>query len=211
MKNGSVLSKALAKFSPNNTKANVTFKLGDLGSNDRALTQWPDENGTIIITLNTNSTSNKRVDYNPNIFVANTIIHEVIHAEFLRQILNEIGLDQIPNLTPEEAIASLENGDRHIIYEYYRVTKDWSHNFMADYYRDTFARATQEFDTGIAVPDNEEPAQIYKDVAWLGLMNFPGQEATIIAFDQLLNSEKNRIIAVLNDLLDDNANETCTQ
>ncbi|WP_420574186.1 hypothetical protein [Kordia sp.] len=120
-------------------------------------------------------------------------------------------MGNLPNVTPEEAIASLENGDLHIIYEYFRTTKDWSHNYMADYYRGTFARATQEFDTGTVVPINEEPLQLYKDIAWLGLMNYPNQTPTIIAFQQLPTSEKNRILIVLNDLLENNANETCTE
>ncbi|WP_420574190.1 hypothetical protein [Kordia sp.] len=213
MKDGSILTKALARFTDSKSKANLTFKLGDLGLTDRAITQWPDDNGTIVITLNNNNQPNsfKNVNFNPNLFVANTIIHEVIHAEFLRQILEEIGLGNLPNVTPEEAIASLENGDLHIIYEYFRTTKDWSHNYMADYYRGTFARATQEFDTGTVVPINEEPLQLYKDIAWLGLMNYPNQTPTIIAFQQLPTSEKNRILIVLNDLLENNANETCAE
>ena len=37
---------------------------------------------------------------------------------------------------------------------------------MADYFRDIIARATQEYDTGIAVPNNLEPDALYMNLAW---------------------------------------------
>lgn len=206
-----LVSEALSKFNDGTGTPSITFEVGDLADNTRAQTSWPDGNDNIVITLN-NDNSYKSVGFNPNIFVANTIIHEVIHAEFLRQIISAIGNNQISNLTEEEAINLLENGDHHIIYEYYRNTKDWSHNYMADHYRDTFARVTQEFDTGIPVPDNQQPQQLYLDTAWLGLMNFPGDDSpAIIAFDNLPNSEKNRIISVINQQIENNANQNCEE
>lgn len=210
MKEQNTVSNILNKFRGDSPKANINFRMDDLPDNTRAKTDWPDSNNLITITLN-NDNSYKGVDFQPNVFVVNTIIHEIVHAEFLRQIIIGIGQGQISNMTESEAIGYLENGDYHIIYEYYRDTKDWSHNYMADYYRDTFARVTQEFDTGVAVPDDDEPEEFYLDVAWLGLMNFPGEPAINIAFDNLPNSEKNRIIGVLNNQLDINANQTCTQ
>ena len=42
-------------------------------------------------------------------------------------------------------------------------------------------------------------------------MNFPGEPVTNIAFDNLPIDEKDRIIGVLNNQLDINAYQTCTE
>lgn len=51
------------------------------------------------------------------------------------------------------------------------------------------ARALQEFDTGIAVPDNEQPLQPYLDLAWAGLQHTPIYNST----DLINEADRERI------------------
>lgn len=63
------------------------------------------------------------------------------------------------------------------------------HNQMAQSYVDAISRALQEFDTGTAVPQDEQPSQVYKDLAWGGLwMTDP--------YNALPEADRNRIDAV---------------
>lgn len=78
---------------------------------------------------------------------------------------------------------------------------------MADYYRDTIARITQEFATGTEVPDNEQPDQLYMDLAWRGLRG----DGAVLAWDQLTENEKQDIDNTINDFTTTNTNQTCTE
>ncbi len=80
---------------------------------------------------------------------------------------------------------------------------------MADYYRDTIARVTQEFATGIAVGTNQAPEQLYKDLAWRGLMNYDDIEAWHHIVDNNPN-EATRIENAINNFVTNNKNESCT-
>lgn len=71
------------------------------------------------------------------------------------------------------------------------IPENYQHQQMAAHYRQTIGRILQEFDTGIAVPNNQLPAQFYNDLAWEGLGN------TVI-WNNLSTTEKNRIISAVN-------------
>ena len=76
---------------------------------------------------------------------------------------------------------------------------------MAAHYRATIGRVLQEFDTGIVVPDNQQPSQLYLDLAWEGL-----NHSNITAWQDLTTQEeKDRIDQVIADYISNNANENC--
>src|SRR5690606_19467781 len=81
--------KALNRFQETNSPANLVFENASLGNNF-GNTISPDANDLITVQLN-NDSGFWGVDYQPNVLVAQTIFHEIIHAEFFRQIVIAIG------------------------------------------------------------------------------------------------------------------------
>lgn len=84
--------------------------------------------------------------------------------------------------------------------------KNWQHAQMATHYREILARMLQGYDTGIAFADNQQPAQLYMDLAWEGL-----RYADIPTWNDLLQTEKDRVNDIISDYVNDNQNETCTE
>ncbi|WP_292942645.1 hypothetical protein [Olleya sp. UBA1516] len=141
-----------------------------LPSNTNAETSAP-QNYLITITFNENNLNR------PNLSIARTFIHEIIHAEIFRKLLSAANQ---PNLnyseyTDEEwrdFIISLRNNFEGI-YDYYLRWK-WDvpagqnpssaqHEAMAQHYRDIIKQALQEF-------DSSQTDEIYEALAWTGLM-----------------------------------------
>ena len=110
------------------------------------------------------------------------------------------------SVTKQDVLDALSNGDFPGIYDYFRRHKDWQHAQMATHYRETLARILQEYDTGIAVPDNQQPVQLYMDLAWEGL-RYPN----IQTWTSLPQTEQDRINDTISDYIDNNPNETCTE
>lgn len=205
---------SIKKFDGEFTIADIKFKLDDTGSSvavydefdniigyDRAHTSFPDANNLITISLNNVQSSNNNVDTQPNLLLAQTIAHEVIHAEMFRQILDAVEDGSIIGLTVQDVIDALANSEYTELYEYFRQTQNWSHTYMSEHYRETIARITQEFDTGLPVPENQQPQQLYLDIAWRGLMDNT-------AWD---NEGQNQIAieSTINNYVTNNSNETC--
>ena len=81
---------------------------------------------------------------------------------------------------------------------------------MATHYRESLARMLQEYDTGSAIPDNQEPVQLYMDLAWEGLI-YENPPNAIPTWTNLPQTERDRIENVISDYVSDNQNETCTE
>jgi hypothetical protein len=81
---------------------------------------------------------------------------------------------------------------------------------MATHYRETLARILQEYDTGLAVPDDQQPAELYMDLSWEGLIYENGDNA-IYTWTSLPEDEKERIEGVISTYIADNLNENCTE
>lgn len=76
---------------------------------------------------------------------------------------------------------------------------------MATHYRETLARILQTFDTGTTVQDNQQPEQLYMDLAWEGL-----DKKSIIGWqDGVSDDEKIRIRKVISDYIEANKNQNC--
>ena len=207
---------AIKKFEPEFPVAHLKFDMGDIGAS-RGKTIAPNSNPAtpnspdfvITVRLNNNSTSSG-VTQRPNLLVAKTIAHEVIHAEMYRKLLSlaKQGNLDFTGWTEEEqtnyVISIRENFPG--IYDYMRRHKNWQHQQMATHYRESLARILQEYDTGIAVPDSQQPSQLYMDLAWEGL-KYP----SIYTWSSLPQTEKDRINDVISDYVSDNLNQTCTE
>ena len=197
--------KVLNKFQDTNSPASLLFENASLGSTF-AITVPPNTNDLIIIKLNSDS-GFWGVDFQPNLLVAQTIFHEIIHAEFFRQIVIAIGEGNFDGATAQQVIDALQDSDFATLYEYYRTFRDWDHNYMAGYYRDTIARMIQEYDTGTEVAINEAPQQLYLNLAWKGLR----LEGDVLAWDQLSDAEQQSINDEIDNYTTNNNNEVCTE
>ncbi len=90
----------------------------------------------------------------PTLAVANTFIHETVHAEIFRKI-KSLGDSPSVNNFPG-------------IFDYYARYKNdsnenWSHQMMAEHYVDIMAEALREFDPSYS-------SEVYNALAWSGLM-----------------------------------------
>jgi hypothetical protein len=198
---------AIKKFEPEFPVAHLKFEAdATMSSNTKkAYTRAP-ENYIIDIVLNGNPIKDASYQKRPNLLVAKTIIHEVIHAEMFRKLLSVLDNGgNIDGVTRQNVLDALD-GNFPGMYDYFRRHKNWQHQQMATHYRETLARILQEYDTGIFVPDNQQPLQLYMDLAWEGL-RYPN----IHTWTSLSQTERNRIDGVIADYISDNPNETCTE
>ena len=203
---------AIKKFEPEFPVAHLKFDMGDIEPS-RGKTIAPNSNPVTpnspdyVITIRLNNTSSvNSVTKRPNLLVAKTIAHEVIHAEMYRKLLSVLDNGgNIDGVTRQDVLEAL-NGNYPGLYDYYRRHKNWQHAQMATHYRESLARILQEYDTGIAVPNNQQPSQLYMDLAWEGL-----RYADIPTWNDLPQTEKDRVNDVISDYVNDNQNETCTE
>ena len=68
----------------------------------------------------------------------------------------------------------------------------------------------KEYYNGSTVTDNQQPAQLYMDLSWEGLIYENGDNA-IYTWTSLPEEEKERINDVISDYIDNHSNETCTE
>ena len=175
----------------------------------KAYTRAP-ENYVIDIVLNGNPVKDASYQKRPNLLVAKTIIHEVIHAEMFRKLLSLANNNGSIDVSLVHQM--LLQGDYPGMLDYYfrngeDINSNWQHQQMAAHYRETIARILQEFDTGISVPDNQQPQQLYIDLSWEGL-----NHSTITAWQDLTSQqEKDRVNQVIEDYINNNLNQTCTE
>lgn len=205
IENQDAIKSVLDRFRDSNSISSLRIELASLGD-AFAETLPPDASDLIVIQLN-NDSGFWGVDFQPNLLVAQTIFHEVIHAEFFRQIVIAIGAGNYHGATPLQVLNALQNSDYSTLYDHYRRYRDWSHNFMANYYLDTIARATQEYVTGISVPNSQAPQELYLNLAWKGLRN----DGEVQAWDELTEAQKTAIDNIIFNYTDANKNENCTQ
>ncbi|OIQ17248.1 MAG: hypothetical protein BM557_08525 [Flavobacterium sp. MedPE-SWcel] len=97
--------------------------------------------------------------------LATLILHEMIHAYFL-SLLEDANTSPLP----EDRSIQFE---AYVIKNFGATSQNSHHEIMATKYVDILSRALQEYNTGIEVPENTEPDQLYKDLAWGGLQDAP--------------------------------------
>jgi hypothetical protein len=110
------------------------------------------------------------------LFIAALMFHEVIHAYFM-SLFDDYHNANPPNLNAYDDFPALFN--------YYVTLKsptslspaDFHHQQIAESYVDGIARALQEYQTGVPVPEGTSPELIHSDLAWGTLQKTPIFEA----------------------------------
>jgi hypothetical protein len=163
-----------------NGSADITQILKDLGASE-----------TITINMKSNSEiptpaqsrKVKGVNNNYNLFIssnytsatalfrASNILHEIAHCYFL-SLIDEKTITNNPNVLNNFPSLYQAYCDKN-----YPPTNSQSinahHDDMAQKYVKTIGAALQEFQTGVPVPANQEPLEVYTDLAWGGLQEAP--------------------------------------
>lgn len=99
----------------------------------------------------------------PNLSIARTLIHEVIHAEMFRKLL-EIANNN-GEIDPTNLRLCLENSNYTGMFDYYERygQNKFQHEQMAQHYIETIVSILKLF-------NNSYPEHIYESLAWEGLM-----------------------------------------
>lgn len=155
----------------------------NLGINTQALTNWFGGTGSSRVPYNYwIKIKNDYLNQATDLSVASTILHEMVHAYFL-SLIDDCNIENDCELL--QSFPDLWN--YYVAHNNQGVAGGISqHNQMAASYVRILAVALQEFHTGEIVADDEEPEQLYKDLAWDGL------EGTI-PFNNLDSLEQIRI------------------
>lgn len=204
MKNNMGFKTFTQPFNIDNPVAFVKLKVGAVEDNDRAQTLPPDSNNIIEITINNDPTHPNGINSQPNLFLCQTIIHEVVHAEFFRRIIEALGSNP-SGQTLQTIIDALNKSKYQVLANYLissNVWPDWPHNYMAEKFRKSIARVTQEYATGI--PVNGEPEIIYMSYAWRGL-----DQIDVQAWMQISPEVQTNIQDAIDDYISNNSNQTC--
>lgn len=195
---------AIKKFDGDFPVSHLKFEIDpNESSNTRKAYTTPPSNYLISIVLNGNSTKDASYQQRPNLMVAKTIIHEVIHAEMWRKILSIMDNGgNLQGITRQQWIDKLSNSDYPGIFDFYTRfgTNGFQHPQMAANYRNVIADALQAFD------NNANPRQLYEDLAWEGLIY--QKDPT---WGSLSLSEKTRIQNTINNYFNLNKNESCNE
>ncbi|MDB4289444.1 hypothetical protein N9887_00005, partial [Flavobacteriaceae bacterium] len=166
MGKASTIKGYLQNFDPNftNPVANLRLSVGvhPIYPNATAVTDEPD-NYLITITFNPNKLSRPKLD------VANTMIHEIIHAEMYRKLLE---VAQQPNIPWTEAFIHTLRNNYEGLADYY--TRYWldlpldqqpgdpQHEQMAEHFINIIVQALKDVDNSLS--DLQ-----YRAIAWTGL------------------------------------------
>jgi len=178
------ISKVMNRFSPLNSVYKVTILPDNtLPSDVYGSTDWSGTNSPVPYDYTVKLNQDFMVSAT-KLGIASTIMHELIHAYFLSLVddnyeTGNLDLQNFPDLW--NYYVELQGSGANLA----------QHNQMANSFVDSIARALQELNTGIPVPEIIQPDQVYKDLAWGGLHE-------TLAYENLSAEEKNRIIAVNN-------------
>ena len=202
-------SEYLYNFESDFSVADLRFSANDNFSeayedypNAMAITDPPLASNLINITFNTDSTLNGNILTKPDVYKAVAMIHEILHAEMYRKMLDAVKTAEInqtnlnwrdwPNDTDfGDFIEALEN-KYFGIFDYY-TRYDWNtstpnnaqHQAMAQHYRDIIKQALTDYDPALTEAQKDA-------LSWLGL-----KDATVVAWQNLSDEEKN----IINDTL----------
>lgn len=155
-----LVRKVIEKFNGRTAPVDLILIEGILNDDTSGQTTYGD---SITITLNSNDTQNT-----PSLWVAHTILHEMIHADLFRLIrsTSQLVYDQ------HTKMFSLPDGSRAnfpTLFDYFNTyPSNPQHNLMADYYLEAMEHGLKEY---AKLTGKEYPQQLYKDLAWAGLQN----------------------------------------
>jgi hypothetical protein len=198
----------LQNFEPNGSIADLRFTTDDNFAineenytNAMAITKPPLTSNEIKIKFNTDPNTAGYILNKPDVFKAVAMIHEILHAEMYRKMLNAVRAAEISgnnlnwtNWTSEQFyndfLNSLENKYFGIFDYFTRYNygipfgnnpNDYQHQQMAQHYRDVVKQALTDYD--LTLTENQKEA-----ISWIGL-----DTADIVAWQNLTPSERTAI------------------
>lgn len=199
----------LKNFDGNNSVANLKFAIGTLGGNTYGETS-PPNSYLITITFDADKLGNT-----PSLFVADIFIHEIIHAEMFRKMMEaaESGNIDPTIMTTQQQIdyvESLRNNfpglyDYYMRYEYNvpsgQEPSNAQHELMAQHYINTIVSALKQY-------DNTQTEDVYNAIAWFGLKGTGNSFDSIgllpnstKAWEDLSTQQRLNLIQTLNNFL----------
>lgn len=139
------------------------------------------------------NTQNEKLN-RPNLSIARTIIHEIIHAEMYRKMLSLANKDG--RIDTKKLKTMLSNGDYPGMFDYYTQygINGMQHQQMASHYVNTISYFLKQYQPGLS---NE----IYESLAWSGLYN-------TTAWNNLSNSKREKILSIIKEF-DEQGKENC--
>lgn len=154
--------KYLQKFEPEASVAHLMFNIGNTENNSLADTRVPNEYWIEIIF-------NKNIDWDnrPEIVVAYAFIHEVIHAEMYRQLLEVANKNGSIDLVKLQQYVN-NNNKKELFNEYIKnATKasNYQHDIMAKKYINVVVDFLKE------MYESNYTDKEYLTIAWMGVQN----------------------------------------
>ena len=140
----------------------INIKIKSDASIPRPATSFPDGTNNYSILVSSNYTSATQL------FRASNLLHEIMHCYFF-SLIDEQTATKNPNVFKDFPVLFQKFVDKT-----YPGSKDAAHHDqIAQKYVRAIGAALQEFQTGIPVASNQEPLQMYTDLAWGGLQEAP--------------------------------------
>ncbi|MCH8533683.1 MAG: hypothetical protein LAT51_01315, partial [Flavobacteriaceae bacterium] len=166
-------------------------------SNAMAITNPPLSSNVILIDFNTDPSTSGNILDKPEVFRAVAMIHEIIHAEMYRKMLDAMieaegqgaTLDwtNMNGIQFNQYLNTLQNKyfgiwDYFVRYDYNNSTPDdGQHQQMAQHYRDIIKDALTDYDSTLT--ETQKNA-----LSWIGL-----NEADVVAWQNLTQPERDAI------------------
>lgn len=148
----------MKEFDPEFPVSHLKFTVKDESNYIYNALTFPPESYVIEIQIN------KKGLNRPNLSIARTIIHKVIHVEMFRKLLSIANNNG--SFNQNILIAQLISGDFPGLLDYYTryadPKKHYQHQQMAEHYRNTMINMFKEFDPS-------QPFEIYEALSWVGL------------------------------------------
>lgn len=145
----------LKKFDSQFSVANLKLTAGNVGLEGFNAKRFPPVNSEIVIAFNDKELNRPMLD------IARTFMHEIIHAEMLRQLFDLARTDGAIDKKELTNIANSSN--RNELLEYYLKYKGGAqHEFMALKYRDVLVSFLKEVDKNLTEKQ-------YQSIVWIGL------------------------------------------
>ena len=191
----------LQNFEASFSVADLRFTADDnFGNNNQgyvnamAITIPPLTSSEIVIVFNTDSNTTGDITNKPDVFKAVAMIHELLHAEMYRKMLDAVKATEISGNNLNWAIwtseqfyndflDSLEN-KYFGIFDYFTRYKystdephEWQHQQMAQSYRDIVKQALTDYDSSLTETQKEA-------LSWIGL-----NKANIVAWQNHNNKD----------------------
>ncbi len=177
------MQNVIGAFSRENANYDLIIKVAYIDTvNLGGSSKRPNSNNEFNIIIN-----EYFIPSNASLDIARTLLHEAIHAELRRKV---------------DSIGGLENLNEDNfpgIYDYYRRhVKNWSHEQMAEHYRETILNGMKEFD------QNSHANSFYDALSWRGL------ESTT-SWQTKSSQEQQNIRAVYQNLLQEPGSTQCQE